>query len=355
MVAGNPFTLSFGKVPNEYIPRLYQTDQIISAFDSDPSTDQFYVIVGVRGTGKTVQMNAIVDRYRKEKNWIVAKINPEDQILSSVYAELYHSNKLHSSVKKAKLSASVSAGPVKLEISNEDNGPQLSLTSKVSELLLIAAEQKKKILISIDEISNTPQMAEFASAMQIFISDHLPIYVLGTALYENLEELADKKNLSFLYRAPRVYLNPLDLEEISKAYQRTLQISRDLSITLAKLTKGYSFAFQALGFICWEHKNSINVKKLLPEYDSYLREYSYKKIWNELSENDKKVAAAVSMHEGNKVREIREACHMEPNEFSPYRARLYDKGLIDTSVYGRISFTLPRFSQFIQNQLDYEM
>lgn len=57
---------------------------------------------------------------------------------------------------------------------------------------------------------------------------------------------------------------------------------------MTALTKGYPFAFQVLGYLYWENRKSHSIEEILPEYDQYLDEYVYSKIWSELSELDKK-------------------------------------------------------------------
>ncbi len=47
--------------------------------------------------------------------------------------------------------------------------------------------------------------------------------------------------------------------------------------------------------------------------------------------------------------EILEMTKQKKNEFSQYRERLRDKGLIDTSKRGIVSFKLPRFDVFVKN------
>ena len=46
---GNPFALSFGKKTVQYISRLAQTNQILTAFQEKNPTNQFFMITGVRG------------------------------------------------------------------------------------------------------------------------------------------------------------------------------------------------------------------------------------------------------------------------------------------------------------------
>ena len=56
---GNPFTLSFGKKPAEFISRISQTNQILDDLNSENPSSQVYMITGVRGAGKTVMMTNI--------------------------------------------------------------------------------------------------------------------------------------------------------------------------------------------------------------------------------------------------------------------------------------------------------
>ncbi len=47
------------------------------------------------------------------------------------------------------------------------------------------------------------------------------------------------------------------------------------------------------------------------------------------------------------VSELIELTKQKKNEFSQYRERLKEKGLIDVSSRGMIKFTLPRFDVFV--------
>lgn len=66
---GNPFTLSFGKKPVQYISRLEQTNQILAAFQEENPTNQLFMITGVRGSSKTVMLTNIASEMRKSPNW----------------------------------------------------------------------------------------------------------------------------------------------------------------------------------------------------------------------------------------------------------------------------------------------
>ena len=60
----NPYTLTFGKEPNQHISRIKQTNEIINLFQEN--TTQALIITGVRGAGKTVLMTEVAKRLADE-------------------------------------------------------------------------------------------------------------------------------------------------------------------------------------------------------------------------------------------------------------------------------------------------
>lgn len=49
---------------------------------------------------------------------------------------------------------------------------------------------------------------------------------------------------------------------------------------MPKLTRGYPFAFQILGYLRWEKPGSLD--DIMPQFDELLTTYAYEKIWSEL-------------------------------------------------------------------------
>lgn len=86
----------------------------------------------------------------------------------------------------------------------------------------------------------------------------------------------------------------------------------------------------------------------MPEYDQYLQEYVYDKIWHDLSDRDREVLHVLSCSESMRVKDILTELNVNSSQFSTCRDRLIKKGLIDTSRYGYISIILPRFPDYIK-------
>ena len=204
---GNPFSLTFGKKPSETIERPFQTSEILDAFCSDPINLQIYMITGIRGSGKTVLLTELTNRLRTDDDWIVIDLNPASDLLQSLAAKLIKNSVCAEIFKKAKLNLSFSG----LGIEFSPASPIADYEVAVSDMLEALSRRGKRVLVAIDEVTNSESMHVFASAFQILIRRNLPIFLLMTGLYENIEDLQNEKNLTFLYRAPKITLAPLNL------------------------------------------------------------------------------------------------------------------------------------------------
>ena len=129
---------------------------------------------------------------------------------------------------------------------------------------------------------------------------------------------------------------------------RIFDINDEMADKMTLLTRGYPFAFQVLGYLYWDNRKDHTLEDIMPEYDQYLDEYVYSKIWAELSSKDKEILSVISESGYQSVKDIREKLDMKPELFSVYRDRLKRKGVIDTRQYGKIAMALPRFEEYVK-------
>lgn len=337
----NPFTLTFGKNPLESVERPMQINEIISAFTSDPINQQMFLLTGIRGSGKTVMMTEISHRLKDMNNWIVIELNPSTDLLNGMLAKLYSNQACAGLIQSARINLSFFGFGLEIEGSHQITDIETAIIAILERI----KKAGKRILITIDEVTNNEYMRVFASSFQIFVRQDLPVFFLGTGLYENVEELQDEKNLTFLYRAPKISLKPLNKRAVMYKYQTIFHIEEETASRMASLTKGYPFAFQVLGYLTWNQHG--DYQSILPQYQQYLSEFVYDKLWSELSAKDKMVARGIAQVNSGKISEIRAILHMETNEFNPYRKRLIRKGLIDGDTRGYVKFTLPFFEEYV--------
>ena len=344
----NPFSLTFGKEPISLIAREQQKNEVIEGFTAENPEFQVCMITGVRGSGKTVLMTTIANELTQEKDWISIELNPERDMLTALAAELANKDELRQIFKDAKINLSF------LGIGFEIDGvpPVTDVSTAINNMLQSLTKRGKKVLITIDEAVSNKDMRIFVSEFQILLRKKYNIFLLMTGLYDNIYELQNEKSLTFLYRAPKIELKPLNINMIANKYKEIFNLSDLQSSEMAKLTFGYSYAFQVLGYLCFKQNKLYT--DVISDYDLYLEEYSYNKIWSELSKQDRLILYSMANTSTDKVEDIRKYCNIESNKFSVYRDRLIKKGVVESTAYGRLSFTLPRFSEYILRNMPQE-
>lgn len=342
----NPFIVSFGQIPKEYVPRYQQSDVILKAFLHEDPAQHVYIITGVRGSGKTVFMTETANKIKEEADWTVIDLVDDGDLIGQLAGALSENHLLQPVFQAAKIDLSF----LNLGVHIEGATPVRSKDGAVQRMLESMQKHGKKLLITLDEAVNTESLRVFTGYFQKYLRNDLPVYFLLTGLFENIYSLQNEKNLTFLYRAPKLELNSLNVGAMTDKYQTIFSCNREQALEMAKLTKGYSFAFQALGSLTWD--NGGDYVSIIPKYRQWLEEYSYEKIWSELSATDQKVlytmASMDAEEEQIRVKDLREKMDVAPNYFNQYRKRLLQRGLCVSQKFGYIGFALPFFCEFVQ-------
>ncbi len=335
----NPYNPNFGIKPQEYITRTEQFNAITRQFDADLPASHIYTLIGLRGSGKTVMLSELSSCYHTKKEWIVINLSPDTDMIGDIRFMLNRAvhplNGVHSSVS---VTTPVGGISVSRDSSSEAGAGIYPLLEQVGK-------KHRKVLFLVDEVVSNPSVKAFASYFQIWLREEYPVYLVMAGLYENIQDLKNEKSLTFLYRAPKIMLTPLSLAPIVANYRKVFQISQEEALKMARLTKGYAFAFQSLGAVHWDHPD-LSFEEQLSLYDAVLAENVYEKIWSELSRRDRQVVRVIS---GGKTSasEIRDALKMSSQLYNVYRKRLMDQGIVSGAVRGQVTLTLPRFDRFI--------
>lgn len=339
--SANPFTTTFGKIPEEYISRNVSTSLIIDDFSSQPSPNQIYILTGVRGSGKSVCMSKIEEYFMQQDEWIVIELSTTWDMLEELASQLENRR------KSVSLSLSVSTPVGGVSVEKKMKG--VTANTRIINQLERIKKENRRLLIAADEVVNNTYVRQFASAFQIYLKQY-PVYLIMTGLYENVRDLKDEKNLTFLYRAPMENLMPLNRKAIAEKYKTIFELSEEEAFRMADITKGYPYAFQVLGSLYWTEGMEKPFEAILNDLDDWLSRYVYSKIWSELSKTDQQVIRAIIDCNTSEVTMIRKHLGMSSGKFGVYRKRLLEKQLIVSSAYGEIQLALPRFDVFVRNQ-----
>lgn len=357
-ISKNPYTLQFSYIPPKLIERSLITSEIMENFLRDVPTYRGMFITGVRGSGKTVLMGNIRNRIGAMKDWITIDLNPESDMLESLARELYMIPQIKVLFVKAKMDFSVLGIGVHIE-----NAELIASSAEdaLKMMLRVLKKAGKKLLVTIDEVTYSKDMALFSHALSSYASADFDIYLLMTGLLENIKNIRNKKSLTFLYRAKVKELDNLNITAVAGDYQETLELSREEAEYLAYETKGYSLAFQALGHQLWDmlskkgSYNKVDKSALMNALYSTLSELAYDKIWDELSATDKKVlmeiVKIISETDSGSVQvdEIKKRLNMPSDTFTKYRSRLIDAGILNGAEYGVLRIKLPQFDRYVKD------
>lgn len=323
----NQFTICTGILPSSYIPRYYQEQEIVSAFDNSCS-GCLYFVTGIHGIGKTSFLKQLEQGFSQDNAWIVISSKPNVGLYQCLYSCL--SQKLQRK------------GKTFFEYGN------VELESEIEKLLEIAKQDNKKVLFLIDDIQNTKETRSFFHSFQLYIGDVLPIYVIATGTYSAISRLSNHKTLTFLLRAPKISVTNLRLSSVGDEYKRLLNVSDETAIKMAKLTKGYLLAFQILGSLVSAYGNYND--SLLWQYDELLAESAYDAIYRELSTKEIMLLKTILKNNIIIVRELIAELDITPKDFSVYRERLIKKGIIFSQKRGAFRVALPRFAEYLENK-----
>ena len=349
----NPFTTTFSKTPEYNYIHTEKTEEILENFVYENPSESVYKITGVRGSGKTVILAKVEEELKNNENryinWLVFDVNPTRDILEQIAAMLVKAG-FDSEEKKT---TGINISPTEMdsgdgiEYTMEKNKNFFDIGVEVEEMIQNAQKKGKKILIGIDEVEKSEEMIEFGSEYGRWLRAGYPVYFVCTGLYENIQELCNVKNLTFFRRATTVKTEPLNMIRMTEMYRSKLNIDVSQARELAKITKGYAYAFQELGVLCFKKKEDETLEDILSKLKSELFAYSYEKIWEEMTEMDRFLAGLLTEKEEYKRDEVLKLMGEKAGSYSMYRDRLIKRGILNNRQ-GYISLALPYFAEYIK-------
>lgn len=277
----NPFNPSFGTVPSVFLDRNSLSKRIIAELNSRNSPFQTSLIYGQRGAGKTTLMTDVANELSNAPHWQVVNLVLDDDILESLLAQLRE--KLVDLRIFKDIDLKIAFRGIQLDTKIGKTTNRANFQTAFHRLLEKFTQKDIKILITIDEVKATPILRKLISCYQVMLRDNLQVSLLMAGLPENVSEIQNDDVLTFLLRANRITLTPLDAESIKSSYARIfrtagyrIDLPTLLLLYMTKQTLGFAYAFQLLGYCVWrvvESKDDkvITIKTIKEAADSYIQ------------------------------------------------------------------------------------
>ena len=361
----NVFSPTFGYRPKYIVGREREIAEFIDGITDAPGNpNRATFFIGQRGMGKTVLLLELAER-AKEADFIVVRVTASETMLDDIIEGIQIAGERHANERKLPIK-SVSAGVFGFSVGltfTEEIRNNYGFNTKLSLLCQALAKRKNGVLFLIDEIlANTTEMRTFATAYQQLVGDGMNVAVAMAGLPNAISSVLNDKILTFLNRAYKVILNPLQITDVSACYVKVL---RDLDIefdietlnTAAQATDGYPYLFQLIGynmikFLDGESKlTATTVELAVSNSKRALNSDVLLPCLNPLSTEDKRFLKAMSIDDKeSRVSDIRDRLQADKSHVQTYRRRLMGAGLIHSSSRGLLTFSIPYLRQYFRSE-----
>ena len=367
MIEDTIFSPSFGSRPQTLIGRSHLIKKFLTGLGSRPgSRERTTLILGQRGTGKTVLLLELAEKARS-KGFVAASPtivsgNMLERIVEKIQdageADLADLNDAKHRLTGASFGAlGFSAG---LQFSREVQETK-SFSYKLSRLTKALNNSGKGLLILIDEVQGSNAgLKELIIAYQELIGEGANVAMVLAGLPGAISATLNDHVLTFLNRAEKETLTPLLFSDIDAYYKQSFDylgvrlFENDRSIVTEK-TEGSPYLMQLIGHNITQYTNedgSITESSLHRAIElaqnSYMTDICSATI-NGLSEKD--LVFLLAMLPGQrsvKISEIRDKMQITPDYAQAYKRRLIDAGVIVQGKRGEVEFSLPLLANYLE-------
>jgi len=193
------------------------------------------------------------------------------------------------------------------------------------------------------------------------------IRLILAGLPHDIDEIIKEDELSYLRRAGRISLGNLHTDEIlvlfseafeesntEPGYEERTDLTRESVLRRASdATDGYPYMIQLIGYYLSKEKNlddkAVDKAIFLAKIELYKNVHG--PITGGLSSKDRMFLWAMSQDEGrSEFGEIAKRMDVSTGYASKYRERLINAGVIYSSGYGELAFTLPFMKEYIEKE-----
>jgi hypothetical protein len=381
----NPFAPGAGSRPPELAGRdaILETARISCGRAVKGRSARSIMLLGLRGTGKTVLLNEI-GRNAEQEGLLVSRVeSPEGESLARlIYPEMRKVMRSLSTVEAAKQLANRGlvglrnfASVFKIDIAGVEVGiepePGFADTGDIQydlpDLFVLIGKTAKAAgrgwVLLIDEVqylSETDLSALIVSLHRVS-QESLPVLLIGAGLPQIARLAGEAKSYSErLFQYPPV--GALDPASAALAIEKPIvdeeaTISADALEAIITRTRGYPFFLQEWASVIWNNAEGPEIT-LADANHSYtetlalLDEGFFKVRIDRLTKAEVQFVKAMSgLGDGPyAVADIAQAMKRTQKSLGPARSNIIAKGMIYSTDHGYLDFSVPLFADFMRRQ-----
>ncbi len=378
----NPFAPGAGSRPPELAGRghLLERAEIAIQRVVQGRHDKSQILLGLRGTGKTVLLNTIEELAEKHRHTTSFIEAPEDQrLVELLYPRIHRTLRKLSTVERAKASAhaawqalksitktfAIKVGDVTISVDPEpgvaDSG---NLEFDLVDLFVRVGETAQAAggawTLLIDEI----QYLEQAELSALIVAIHrinqkrLPVLLFGAGLPQVAALSGDAKSYAErLFDFPAI--GPLSPDHAADAIRQPIEdenekISKVALALIVKRTDGYPYFLQEWGYQTWNAAtrspfSKADVETASPAVLTRLDDGFFRVRFDRLTPKEREYVFGMAALGVGPYRsaDVAERLNESTKALGPRRAKIIAKGMIYSPAHGDIAFTVPMFEDFL--------
>ncbi|MBQ9069000.1 MAG: ATP-binding protein [Eggerthellaceae bacterium] len=360
------FSPSFGNRPSQLVGRDATIRHIIDGLASQPgSKERATLILGQRGSGKTVLLWELADQARKQGFVVATPTVVSESMLNRVIEKIQDDGDRYIKSGRGKLTGgSLGALGFSVGLQFESSIQETkSFGYKMLKLGQRLGEQGHGILILVDEVqAQSVELKELISTYLELVGEQQNVAIVLAGLPGAISSVLNNRVLTFLNRARKITLEPLAMGDVDAFYahafkQLGIQINSDLRRKASSATEGSPYLLQLLGHnivqYADEHGN-VNEAALDEAIESSriaFEEEVCATTIAALSEKDVDFLRAMSHdNDESSLADIAERMGVTADYAQKYRKRLIDSGVICASKRGHVAFAVPYVADYLRNQ-----
>ncbi|BGE86829.1 ATP-binding protein [Methylosinus sp. 3S-1] len=379
----NPYAPGAGSQPPELAGRdeLIQKTKTTLARVKMGRQAKSFMLVGLRGVGKTVLLNKIQEIAEKSGYVAILLESPEGKslpellipCLRKILFKLDTKEMVNESVKRGMMVLRSFISTVKVnwegfdigvdpEVGSADSGDlEADLPDLVEAIGVAAKSRQSSVAIIIDELQYVPEV-EFSAlimAMHRVAQKQLPIVLIAAGLPQ-LVGLAgrSKSYAERLFDYPKI--DKLSYEDaatalLEPARREGVSFEQSAVDSVIRLTQGYPYFLQEWGYHAWNIAQNSPITKADVEQASAtalknLDESFFRVRFDRLTPREKDyLFAMAALGPGpHRSGDVASELGVFVESIAPVRSSLIKKGMIFSPAHGDTAFTVPLFDEYLK-------
>lgn len=360
------FSPSFGNRPAYLVGREPIIKTFVEGLESRPGDrNRSLVLLGQRGSGKTVLLWELADRARELGYVVATPTAVSEGMLARIVEKVQDDGERFVGERGTHLSGG-SLGALGfsfgLEFTREVEETK-SFAYKLTKLARALTKNGHGTLVLVDELqANSEEVRQLVTVYQELVGEGLNVAIVMAGLPSAVSATLNDRVLTFLNRARKVSLPPLSVGEVDGFFARAfaelgVKLSLEERMRAARAAEGSPYLLQLIGHNIVLHAND---EGQLPEgtvdeavaaaIEDFESDVCHTTLVA-LSQRDVDFLRAMTPDEdASRISEVAERLDVTYDYAQKYRRRLIDSGVIRAAGRGLMEFAVPFLRDYLRRE-----